>query len=104
MSGQMIDLPKDHMGDFLSVAESGYVPGSLWIYVNHSDLEVGGFGAVVHPTALLQALHDLGVDVVGFQPYQSLGDKILKYLGLATSDEIAGEIMDIINNHKEDNK
>lgn len=100
-SNKEITLPKDASGGYLAMCESVYVAGSLWVSVTSTS---GASAAVVDPAALLQGLHDLGVDVVGFQPSQSLEDKVRQYLDLVSADDIADDIMDIINNHKEDVK
>lgn len=101
MREQEINLPKDDGGNYLTLTESLCVPGSVWVYIRGFD---GGLGTKVHPTVLLQALHDLGVDVVGFQPKRTLEYKVRQYLDLVSADDIADEIMNIINEHKEDDK
>lgn len=101
MNTQTVYLPKDDGGNYLTLTESVGAPGSVWVYVSGFD---GVCGTKVHHTALLEALHDLGVDVVGFQPKRTLEYKVRQYLDLVSADDIADEIMNIINEHKEDDK
>lgn len=98
-SEKEITFSKDASGDYLTMCESVYVAGSLWVSVISTS---GTRGTIVDPAALLQGLHDLGVDVVGFQPKQSLEDKINDYLVNISCDDLTKDIMNIINNHEED--